>query len=72
MNIKHYFAMFWDISLVKLNYYNPSTEPKHNFLPKDYFVHILTVSVMFIFVKLRQGSGKERQEMALKAKGLKA
>ena len=49
MNIEHYFAMFWDISLVKLNYYNPSTEPKDNFLPKDYFVHILTVSVMFIF-----------------------
>ena len=49
MNIEHYSTMFLDISLVKLNYYNPSTEPKDNFLPKDYFVHILTVSVMFIF-----------------------
>ena len=27
---------------------------------------------IFIFVKLRQGSGKDRQAMAIKAKGLKA
>ena len=30
------------------------------------------VSVLAVIVKLRQGSGKDRQGMALKAKGLKA
>ena len=32
----------------------------------------LTLQTMFIIVKLRQGSGKDRQGMAVKAKGLKA
>ena len=31
-----------------------------------------TVFIVVIFVKLRQGSGKDRQGMAVKAKGLKA
>ena len=32
----------------------------------------MRVSFDILFVKLRQGSGKDRQGMALKAKGLKA
>ena len=32
----------------------------------------LKFSFFLIFVKLRQGSGKDRQGMALEAKGLKA
>ena len=40
---------------------------------KDLFKQTyVTQSNYLIFVKLRQGSGKDRQGMALKAKGLKA
>ena len=34
-------------------------------------INVFTESI-FIFVKLRQGSGKDRQGMVLKAKGFKA
>ena len=35
-------------------------------------IKFLTTASVFKIVKLRQGSGKERQGMAVKAKGLKA
>ena len=49
---------------------------KHTYcIVKHYFAFKGTEivdAVKLIFVKLRQGSGKDRQGMVLKAKGLKA
>ena len=44
----------------------------HVFISTNYRVCSMLWICIFNFVKLRQGSGKEGQGMALKAKGLKA